>query len=53
MKRKRRRETNELIESRRRALDKSNTSTLRNLDELALVIIEEPTNIDLEDEVSI
>jgi hypothetical protein len=52
-KKKQRRETNALIESQRGALDnffKSNTSTSRNLDELALVLVEEQTNNDLEEE---
>jgi hypothetical protein len=52
-KRKRKRETNVLIESQRGALDKflkSNTSTSRNSDELALVLMEEQTNDDLEEE---
>ncbi len=55
-KRKRRRETAELIASQRGSLDKflkSNTSTSRNLDELVLVIVGEQSNVDLEDEVPI
>jgi hypothetical protein len=50
---KRRRDTNALIESRRGALNKflkSNTSISRNLDELTLVLVEEQTNVDIEEE---
>jgi hypothetical protein len=52
-KKKRRREKNALIESQIGALDKllkSNTSILRNPDELALVLMEEQTNDDPEED---
>jgi hypothetical protein len=52
-KRKRRRETNALIESQRGALDKFlkiNMSTSTNPDNLALVLVDEQTNDDLEEE---
>jgi hypothetical protein len=53
VKRKRRGETNTLIEFQRGALEfflKSNTNTSRNTDELALVLVEKQSNDDLEGE---
>jgi hypothetical protein len=51
VKMKRRSETNALMESESWAPNfflKSNTSTSRDLDELALVLVEEQTNVDPE-----
>jgi hypothetical protein len=53
-KRKRRQREKKLIESQRGSFHKflkSNTSTSRNPDELALVLVEEQNNIDPEDNV--
>ena len=52
-KRKKRKRIDELIESQRGSIDKffkSNTSSSRNPDELAIVAVEEDANVNLEDE---
>jgi 16S rRNA U516 pseudouridylate synthase RsuA-like enzyme len=52
-KRKKRKRADELIESQRVAMDnffQKNTSTSRNPDESAIVVVETQTNINLEDE---
>ena len=52
-KRKKRKRVDELIESQRGAMDRffsKNTGTSRNPDELAIVVVEEQTNTNLEDE---
>jgi ribosomal protein L35 len=54
-KRKRRKQEQKLIESQRGSLHKflkSNASSLRNPDELALVLVEEQSNVDLEDGIA-
>ncbi|XP_042027263.1 zinc finger MYM-type protein 1-like [Salvia splendens] len=55
-KRKKRKRVDELIESQRGAMDRffsnrTSTGTSRNPDELALIVVEEQTNPNLEDEV--
>jgi hypothetical protein len=53
-KRKRKHEEHKLIESQRGSMFKffkSNTSTSTNLDELALVVVGEQNNVDVEDDV--
>jgi hypothetical protein len=56
-KREKRKPVDELMESQRGAMDRfffsKNTSTPRNPDELAIVVVEEQTNINLEDEGAI